>query len=114
MVNQISLGIKELNLLIIKEIFIDELKIGDTKKIIIIIPRNKIKLGEMKFKLILNIDGINCGNPINLTLMVKSKKVEEFRKEFNLKENEYDDDRLLIALQKSKFNTAVAFASLFS
>jgi len=99
---------------IIKEIFIDELKIGDTKKIIIIIPRNKIKLGEMKFKLNLNIDGINCGNPINLTLMVKSKKVEEFRKEFNLKENEYDDDRLLIALQKFKFSTAEAFDSLFS
>jgi hypothetical protein len=29
--------------------------------------------------LILNIDGQNIGNPINLNLIFKSKKVEEFR-----------------------------------
>ena len=67
----------------------------------------------MKFKLILNIDGINCGNPINLTLMVKSKKVEEFRKEYNLLEEEYDEEKLFGKLQKYKFNKVNAFASLF-
>ena len=98
---------------IFQEIFIDELKVGCTKKIKIIIPKNNIKLGEMKFKIVLNIDGNNYGNPINLTLMFKSKKVEEFRKIFNLEENEYDEDKLLIALQRHKFIMENAFASLF-
>ena len=98
---------------IFQEIFIDELKIGYTKKIKIIIPKNNIKLGEMKFKIVLNIDGNNYGNPINLTLMVKSKKVEEFRKVYNLDGNEYNDDKLLIALQRHKFIMENAFASLF-
>ena len=63
--------------------------------------------------LILNIDGKNCGEPITLTIIIKSKKVEEFRKEFNLDEKEYDEHKLLIALQKKKKKKEAAFASLF-
>ena len=74
----------------------------------------KKKLREMKFKLILNIDGNNYGDPIKLTLMIKSIKFEEFRKEFNYDKNKYDDAKLLALLQKYKFNKEVTFYNLFN
>ena len=99
---------------IIKEIFIDGLKVGNKLNIIINIPRNKIKIGKIKFNLMLNIDGNDYGSPINLTLLVKSKKVEEFRKEYNLLEEEYDEEQLFGLLQKYKFHKEKTFASLFN
>ena len=98
---------------IIKEIIIDELKVGNKLNIIINIPRNKIKIGKIKFNLMLNIDGNDYGSPICLTLLVKSKKVEEFRKEYNLLEEEYDEEQLFGLLQEHKFNKENAFSSLF-
>lgn len=98
---------------IIKEIIINELKVDNKLNIIINIPRNKIKIGKIKFNLMLNIDGNDYGSPICLTLLVKSKKVEEFRKEYNLLEEEYDEEKLFGKLQKYKFNKENAFASLF-
>ena len=98
---------------IIKEIIINELKVDNKLNIIINIPRNKIKIGKIKFNLMLNIDGNDYGSPICLTLLVKSKKVEEFRKEYNLLEEEYDEEKLFGKLQKYKFNKVNAFASLF-
>jgi hypothetical protein len=95
------------------EFIIDKLKAGAKQIIAITIPKKNIKLGEKKMKFILNIDGKNYGEPITLTLITKSKKVEEFRKEFNLDENEYDEEKLLSVLQKHKFNNGEAFASLF-
>ena len=44
---------------------------------------------------------------------MKSKKVQEFRDEFNLNEKEYDEQKLLGILQKYKFDNADAFSSLF-
>ena len=98
---------------IIKEIIINELKVDNKLNIIINIPRNKIKIGKIKFNLMLNIDGNDYGSPICLTLLVKSKKVEEFRKEYNLLEEEYNEEKLFGKLQKYKFNKVNAFASLF-
>ena len=62
----------------------------------------------------LNIDGNDYGSPICLTLLVKSKKVEEFRKEYNLLGEEYYEEKLFGLLQEHKFNKENAFASLFN
>jgi hypothetical protein len=97
----------------IPDVTISDLKAGQNKNVVIIIPKNHLKLGEKKLKLFLNIEGNNCGEPIIITLVVKSKKVEEFRKEFNLDEKEYDESKLLSALQKHNYKKENAFASLF-
>ena len=58
------------------------LKYGEKAKINITISNKniqKINFGKNNICLILNIDGQNIGNPINLNLIFKSKKVEEFR-----------------------------------
>ncbi len=95
------------------EYIIDNLKAGKKANVIISIPKKNLKFGVKKLNLILNVDGKNCGEPITLTIIIKSRKVEEFRKEFNLDEKEYDENKLLSALQKHKFIKENAFASLF-
>ena len=62
---------------------------------------------------ILNIDGKNIGNPIILYVICKSKKVKEFREEFNLSEEEYSDEKILGVLQKNNYDMTQAFTSLF-
>ena len=62
----------------------------------------------------MNIDGKKIGQPIILSIHVKSKVVEEFRNDFNLSEKDYDDGKLLSLLQKYKFNKEEAFSSLFN
>jgi len=95
------------------EYIVDNLKAGNKANVIISIPKKNLKFGVKKLNLILNVDGKNCGEPITLTIIIKSRKVEEFRKEFNLDEKEYDENKLLSALQKHKFIKENAFASLF-
>jgi hypothetical protein len=89
------------------------IKQGNNAKIIINIPKNNINYGEKKITLILNIDGKNIGNPIILYVICKSKKVKEFREEFNLSEEEYSDEKILGVLQKNDFDMTKAFTSLF-
>ena len=95
------------------EYIVENLKVGNKKNIVIKIPKKNLKFGVKRFNLILNIDGKNCGDPITLTIILKSKKGEEFRNEFNLDEKEYDEDKLLGILQKHKFKKEAAFTSLF-
>ena len=92
---------------------IGSLKPGNNKNIVFMIPKKNLKFGVQKLDLILNIDGKNWGEPISLTFIVKSKKVDEFRREFNLDEKEYDDNTILSALQKYNFKKEDAFSSLF-
>ena len=92
------------------------LKHGEKTKINITISNKniqKINLGKNNICLILNIDGQNIGNPINLNLIFKSKKVEEFRDEFNLDEKEYSDKILYEILQRNDFDLDRSFAFLF-
>ena len=81
--------------------FMGGLKPGDSSNIIVFISKNKLTLGENKINLNLNINGKNIGNQITLTINVKSKKVEEFRKEFNLTEDLYSDDAQLLVFLKN-------------
>ena len=92
---------------------IGELKSGETKNIVLKIPKKKLDLGRNDINAHLNIDGKNYGNKITLTIFMKSKKVQAFRDEFNLNEKEYDEQKLLGILQKYKFDNAAAFSSLF-
>ena len=92
------------------------LKYGEKAKINITISNKniqKINLGKNNICLILNINGQNIGNPINLNLIFKSKKVEEFRDEFNLDEKEYSDKILYEILQRNNFDLAQSFTYLF-
>ena len=98
----------------IPDIIIDEIEPLSSKHIIINIPKQSVKLGEKKFKLFLNVDGKNYNYPIVLTLIGISKKVQNFRKEFNLSEKEYDEQKLLNILQKYKYDFASAFSSLYN
>ena len=99
---------------IVGNVVIDELKAGDIKKITITIPKKYAKLGQYKFNLILSVDEKYIGKPKILNLSVKSKRAEEFRNEFNLDEREFDDKKLLSALQKNGYNKGNAFTSLFN
>ena len=98
----------------IPDFFLDEIKGKTFKKITFVIPNKNVKLGEIEMNLILNIDGKNIVDPIILKLMVKSKKVEEFRKEFKLDEKEFEDNKLLSILQMHKYNFEDAFCSLIN
>ena len=42
------------------------------------------------------------------------KKIEEFRKIFDLQKNDHSDEELLEALKKNNFNFEEAFSSLFN
>ena len=99
--------------IMIQDRFIDELKAGESQKIILNIPKQKLNLGKNEINLYLNIDGKNCGNQITLIIFYKSKKVQQFRTEFSLSEKEYDEQRLYSALQKNQYDNSKAFASLF-
>ena len=103
----------EINLSDIEIEPIEGIKQGNKSKIIVIIPKENIKLGKEKITLLLNIEGQNIGDPIILNLIVKSKIIEDFRAEYNLTEEEYNDEKILDALQKNQFNAEKAFASLF-
>ena len=94
--------------------FMGILKPGDSSNIIVFISKNKLALGENKIYLNLNIKGKNIGNQITLTINVKSKKVEEFRKEYNLDGESYSDNQLLYLLQKYNFDINKAFQAMFS
>ena len=60
-------------------------------------------MGVKKIHLDLNIDGKKIGQPIILSIHVKSKLVEEFRNDFNLSEKDYDDFKLYALLQKAGY-----------
>ena len=71
-------------------------------------------MGVKEIHLDLNIDGKKIGQPIILSIHVKSKFVEEFRNDFNLSEKDYDDFKLYALLQKHKFKKEEAFSSMFN
>ena len=98
----------------IPDIVIDELRAGNDKNLIVNIPLKKMNLGENKIKMVLNIDGKNYGNEIILTIKYKSKQVDNFRNDYSLNEEDYDDQRLLGLLQKQQFDFQKAFESLFN
>ena len=91
--------------------FIEEIKPGNRRDIIVAIPTNLVKLGKNIINLFLNIDGKNYGKEMTLTVILKSKNVEDFRREYNF--NLFDDQKILSALQKNKFNKARTFQSFF-
>ena len=76
--------------------------------------RKAFKYGEKKIYLIFNIDGKNIGQPIILTINVKSKAVEKFRYDFNLSNKDYDDKKLLELLQRHNYQEDEAFSALFN
>ena len=98
---------------VVPEIIIDGIKAGENTNIIVNLPKKSLKLGEKKISLFLNIDGKNIGNEITFILFIKSKKVQEFRKEFNLNDNEYEEQQLFDILQKHNFINVKAFESMF-
>ena len=55
----------------IQDRVIDEIKAGESKKIILNIPKNLLNLGKNEINLYLNIDGKNCGNQITLIIFYK-------------------------------------------
>ena len=91
--------------------FIEEIKPGNSRDIIVAIPTNLVKLGKNIINLFLNIDGKNYGKEMTLTVILKSKNVEDFRREYNF--NLFDDQKILSALQENKFNKARTFQSFF-
>ena len=90
------------------------LKPGDSAKIHFIVEKKHLDIGVKKIHLDLNIDGKKIGQPIILSIHVKSKFVEEFRNDFNLSEKDYDDFKLYALLQKHKFKKEEAFSSMFN
>ena len=94
-------------------IVINELKAGQDTKIIVKVPIKFLTFGVNLIKAYVTIDGKNIGNAIHLYIKYKSNQVEQFRKEFNLDEKLYDEQKLLGVLQKNQFNASKAFESLF-
>ena len=64
--------------------------------------------------MVLIINGKIIGEPIILTINIKNKKIEEFRKEFNLDDKEYNDNQLLAILQNNNYKFDKAFEAMFS
>ena len=61
-----------------------------------------------------NVDGKNYGAQIDLTIHINQDLVQQFRKEFNLLENDYPDEKLLNALNNNNNDIYKAFDSLFN
>ena len=70
-------------------------------------------LGENKINLKLNINGKNYGETIALNLIIMSKKIIEFRKEYNLNKEDYSDKFLFDKRKKFNGNNEAAFPDLF-
>ena len=98
----------------LKDIILNQIKPGEKEKIIVYVNLYNIKTWKIKINLVLTIEGKIIGNPITLTLFKSDKRVTEFRQEFNLSEQDYDDLKILSLLQKHNFNYENAFISLFN
>ena len=84
-----------------------------------------MKIGEYKSYLLFNVNGKNYGEKLTLSINVKEKKeieeiekyrdkIKEFRDQFNLDNEEYNDEKLFEILKQHNFNFEDSFSSLFN
>ena len=81
------------------------------------------QVGEYKAYLLFYVDGERYGEKLLLKIIIKEKKetnddkylkkIEEFRDNFGLNEDEYDNEKLLEVLKKADFEFERAFEILF-
>ena len=82
----------------------------------------KLKEGEYDAFVSFNVNGVNYGNLLKLKVVIKKKEIdpieehkeeiENFRKEFNLDENEFSDKKLYDVLVENNFEPEKAFLQI--
>ena len=110
-----------------KEITLKPQEIGSEERYEIIInDLAKLKEGEYKSCVRININGQNIGEKLDLKIKIKKKEdpneemnqhmgeIESFRAEFALEETEYSNERLFKVLKENDYDFEQSFASLFN
>ena len=103
------------NITNIKEYYLRSLKPGQKEKININFPEN-LFFGRLNYiKVDLEVEGKALRNPITFTVINKSLAINEFRKEYNLKvDNYYSDENIINALKDNGCNFQFAYSVLIS
>ena len=108
------------------DIILEPQKIGEEKEYKVKFENlGSLKIGEYKSYLLFNVNGKNYGEKLTLSINVKEKKeieeiekyrdkIKEFRDQFNLDKEEYNDEKLFEILKQHNFNFEDSFSSLFN
>ena len=104
-----------------KNIELKPLKPGEEQSTIIRIENlRNLRVGEYETGIWFIVDRVNYGNMIVFEINVKENKVkilkkiiDEFRKKFNLKNDNFSDELLLKQLSKYNFNFELTFQNMF-
>ena len=103
------------NITNIKEYYLRSLKPGQKEKININFPEN-LFFGRLNYIIVdLEVEGKPLRNPTTFTVINKSLAINEFRKEYNLKvDNYYSDENIINALKDNGCNFQFAYSVLIS
>ena len=108
------------------DIILEPQKVGEEKGYKVKFENlGNLKVGEYKSYLLFNVNGKNYGEKLTLSINVKEKKeieeiekyrdkIKEFREQFNLDKEEYNDEKLFEILKQHNFNFEDSFSSLFN
>ena len=106
-----------------KSVMLKSLGKNEQQKCIVKINNlEKLKEGEYDAFVSFNVNGVNYGNLLKLKVVIKKKEIdpieehkeeiENFRKEFNLDENEFSDKKLYDVLVENNFEPEKAFLQI--
>ena len=105
---------KENSELLYEDIELKNLNKNQNQRLIIPFELENMKPGINKCIFHFNVEGINYGEPLVLTVKIKeNEQIDNFRAAFELSESDFDNKQLFEALKKHNFNHNDAFSSLF-
>ena len=109
------------------DINLEPQNIGEEKSYIVKLKNmGKMKMGEYKCFLNFNVEGKNYGEQIIILIGIKKidekekeikkyiDKINEFRDNFSLSEEEYPNDKILELLKENELDFEVSFSALFN
>ena len=109
------------------DIILEPQNIGEEKEYIVSLKNmERLQEGEYKCFLYFNVEEKNYGEKIVILIKIKKldekekeiraniDKINEFRENFSLSEEEYPNDRILELLKENKFDFEESFSSLFN